>query len=164
VELHGQDGALLVRDRAAKVWVDLRSAGVLGVQKADALDPLQRWIDTADPLHFGDFGGLWSKPFWFVGGLALSGLCLSGAYLSVQRRTQLRPGAGPRRAVLAAYALTTLVLALAAWTGAQEIYAYGPIVAGVRRWPEVPLGAGLFLAAWLASTLAALTAWMLKAR
>ena len=49
---HGFDGALLVRNRAAVVWVDPRDASVVRVQRTVDLSALERWIDTADPIHF----------------------------------------------------------------------------------------------------------------
>ena len=39
----------------------------------------QRVGEMADPLHFGYFGGYWTKVPWFLFGLATTGLSLSGA-------------------------------------------------------------------------------------
>ncbi|HYC01852.1 MAG TPA: PepSY-associated TM helix domain-containing protein [Azospirillaceae bacterium] len=162
VEVQGRDGALLVRDRAAKVWLDPRDGGVLGVQRASDLTAYQRWIDTADPVHFGDFGGLWSKAVWFFFGLGLSSLCLSGAYLQAQRQRRAHPGL--RTPVLAAYAVTVAALLASAWCGVGEIRGYGRVEGGAPGWPEAAAGVWLFVGAWIAVTLAALTAWMAKLR
>ncbi|HEX8655521.1 MAG TPA: PepSY-associated TM helix domain-containing protein [Allosphingosinicella sp.] len=155
IELHGQDGALLVRDRAARLWLDSRSGKALRVQRSSDLAAYERWIDTADPVHFGNFAGLWSKVPWFVFGLALSGLCLSGAYLQAKRQER-RPGGGYRGPVLAAYAVTVACLLLAARFGYEEIASYG----NGGAWPEVPAGVTAFIAAWTAATLGILTLWM----
>jgi len=154
-EVHGQDGAALVRDRAARVWLDARSGTVLGVQRSARLSPYERWIETADPVHFGNFAGLWSKVPWFVFGLALSGLCLSGAYLQAKRQERRDEGAyrGP---IVAAYAATIACLLLAAAFGYREIMSYGS--AGAP--PAVPAGVTAFIAAWTAATLGILTLWM----
>jgi len=154
-EVHGQDGGALVRDRAARVWLDARSGALLGVQRSSDLGAYERWIDMADPLHFGNFAGLWSKVPWFVFGLALSGLCLSGAYLQAKRQERQSDGAyrGP---VLAAYAVTIACLLLSAWFGYREIMSYGSDGAA----PVVPAGVTAFIAAWTGSTLAILTLWM----
>ena len=154
-EVHGQDGGALVRERAARVWLDARSGALLGVQRSSDLGTYERWIDMADPIHFGNFAGLWSKVPWFVFGLALSGLCLSGAYLQAKRQERQSDGAyrGP---VLAAYAVTIACLLLSAWFGYREIMSYG--IDGAA--PVVPAGVTAFIAAWTGSTLAILTLWM----
>ncbi|MDP8993569.1 MAG: PepSY domain-containing protein [Pseudomonadota bacterium] len=154
-EVHGQDGAWLVRDRAARVWLDSRSGEVLRVQRAGELGLYERWIETADPLHFGNFAGLWSKVPWFLFGLGLSGLCLSGAYLQAKRQERAHDS-GYRGAILAAYAATVAVLLVASWFGYEDIIGYG----GGAAPAGVPLGVTLFIAAWVTATLAALTVWM----
>jgi uncharacterized iron-regulated membrane protein len=159
VQLLGQDGTLLVRDQAARIWMDSATARPLHVRPASTLSAYERWIDTADPLHFGFWGGIWSKAVWLVFGLALSGLCLTGAYLHV-RRQQRQAEQGMRMPVLAAYGVTIACILLASWFGYREIMSFG--IGG--RAPQVPLGATLFIAAWVLSTLAALTLWMRAVR
>jgi uncharacterized iron-regulated membrane protein len=154
-EVHGQDGGALVRDRAARVWLDARSGAVLGVRRSSDLGAYQRWIETADPLHFGNFAGLWSKVPWFFFGLALSGLCLSGAYLQAKRQER-RDRAGYRAPIVAAYAITIGCLLLAAAFGYREIMSYGSGSAA----PAIPVGVTVFITAWTAATLAILTLWM----
>ncbi|HEX9932533.1 MAG TPA: PepSY-associated TM helix domain-containing protein [Allosphingosinicella sp.] len=158
-EVHGQDGGAVLRDRAARVWLDSRSGRVLRVQRSAELGAYRRWIDMADPIHFGNFAGLWSKVPWFLFGLALSGLCLTGAYLQAKRQERRAEG-GYRAPVLAAYAVTVACLMLASVFGYREIMSYG--TGGAP--PEVPAGVMAFVAAWTAATLAILTLWMRKVR
>lgn len=94
IYVDGQATAWLVRDRSNRLLVDPATAEIRYRQSAESIGWASRWIDTADPLHFGDFGGLAIKLVWFVFGLLLSGLCLTGTYLHVQR---LR-GSGAQRA------------------------------------------------------------------
>lgn len=153
-EVHGQDGAWLVRDRGARVWLDARDGNPIAIRRAAEMRPLHRWIDTADPLHFGDFAGLWSKAIWFLFGVGLSGLCLTGAYLQAKR--QQRQGVGARRTpVLAAYSATACVLLASAPFAHQEMLRWG--IGG--ELPQIPLNAGLIIAVWLFLTMAALAFW-----
>ena len=155
IEMHGQDGGALVRDRAARVWLDTRTGEVLRVQRSSDLGPYERWIEMADPVHFGNFAGLASKVPWFVFGLALSGLCLSGAYLQAKRQER-QAGAAYRGPILAAYGITVACLVLASWFGYEEIMSYGTGGAA----PAVAPGVTAFIAAWTAATLVILTMWM----
>lgn len=85
VRIDGQATAWLVRDRANKVLIDPYTGEVIYHQRAEEMNPYWRWIDTADPLHFGDFGGLASKLVWFAFGLTLSVLMPTGVYLWTRR-------------------------------------------------------------------------------
>jgi uncharacterized iron-regulated membrane protein len=82
-------------------------------------------VDTADPLHFGNFAGLATKGVWFVFGVGLSALCLTGAYLHFQRQKRHATVPPRRRAVIAAYVTTCLVLLVAVIGAVQEISGYG---------------------------------------
>lgn len=79
LQLHGDYEAVLVRPRANAVWVDTRSAEVLLTTDGRDMSLHQRIGEMADPLHFGYFGGYWTKIPWFLFGLAMTGLSLSGA-------------------------------------------------------------------------------------
>lgn len=154
VAFHGQDGSLLLRDRAARIWLDSRTGEVLGVRRPGEMSALHRWIDTADPLHFGNFGGLASKVVWFVFGLALSAMCLSGAYLQAKR--QARGRGLDRRALHAAHAVTLAVLACAIGFAIKELRGYGS-----GGWPDAPLGVWFVVGTWTFSSVVALGWWSL---
>lgn len=85
----GQTDALLVRDRTNKFGFHPYTGELRSVQLAEDLSPAWRWVDTADPLHFGDFGGLVSKLIWFFFGLVLDAMILSGAWLYLRRMNRL---------------------------------------------------------------------------
>lgn len=159
LEVQGQDGSVLVRHRAAKVWVNAYSGEALAIQRPAELSAYGRWIETADPLHFGDFGGLWSKTIWCAFGLALSGLSLTGAYLQVQRQRRRSPRRyrGP---VVAAYLGTCAALLLSALYGAREALSYG----GNGSWPAITVWQLSFVCAWIVATIGALSVWMWKVR
>lgn len=121
----GQAFAWLVRDRANQVQIDPYSGDVLDIRRAEELGPLARWIETADPLHFGTFAGLTSRIVWFVAGLFLCGAILAGLYGAWLRRQQ-KINHGQRRRLAAASAVAPTLVLLAAsaygtWTFAGDI-------------------------------------------
>jgi uncharacterized iron-regulated membrane protein len=164
LELEGQAGDVLVRDRANKLFVDPATGAVLARQRAADLSLAARWVDTADPLHFGDFAGLGVKAIWFAFGLLLSGLALTGAYLHVQRLRRKHAGVDRRPAVVAAYGVSAVLLAASAVGGWAEVRRYGSLVDGVRHWPVVPLPVTAFIATWVVATLAILWIWVRRLR
>jgi uncharacterized iron-regulated membrane protein len=90
VSITGQWRARLVRERANAVRIDPLSDRVLEVQKADEMEWRERWTHTADPLHFGGFGGLATKLVWFAAGLVLTALCFSGVAVYAARMGNAR--------------------------------------------------------------------------
>ncbi|MGH7823673.1 MAG: PepSY-associated TM helix domain-containing protein [Candidatus Binatia bacterium] len=88
VFIEGQGSAWLVRDRTNSVALNPYTGAVLSVRRAEDMAGLERWVHTADPLHFGDFGGLWFKLVWFLFGLIMCGLALSGALVYSKRASK----------------------------------------------------------------------------
>lgn len=80
-KFEGQKSALLVRDRANAVWTSAADGAPLLVADGRDLSVHQRISEAADPLHFGTFGGYWTKVPWFLFGLLLTGLSVSGVAL-----------------------------------------------------------------------------------
>jgi uncharacterized iron-regulated membrane protein len=76
--IFGQADAILVRDRTNGVWIDPQRATVLDVWKGETLSLHQRISEMADPLHFGTWGGMITKIAWFVFGLAMVALAVTG--------------------------------------------------------------------------------------
>jgi uncharacterized iron-regulated membrane protein len=92
LQLHGDYKAVLVRPRANAVWVDPATTEVLLTTDGRDMNLHQRIGEMADPLHFGDFGGYWTKVPWFLFGLLLTGLSLSGAAIYSLRIARTRGG------------------------------------------------------------------------
>lgn len=92
LQLHGDYKAILVRSRANTVWVDPATTAVLLTTDGRDMNVHQRIGEMADPLHFGDFGGYWTKVPWFLFGLLLTGLSLSGAAIYSLRIARERGG------------------------------------------------------------------------
>jgi len=81
ISLQGQSGAVLVRARANTVYIDPSNSQALGTYMAKDLNAHQRLAELADPLHFGTWGGLGSRLAWFVFGVILSGLSITGVFI-----------------------------------------------------------------------------------
>lgn len=98
VRFTGQADAWLVRDRANNVYLNPYDGSLMARYRAEELPLAYRWVHTADPLHFGDFGGITTKLIWLLFGLLTSALPLTGAYLWYRRnRRPARKGRHPRR-------------------------------------------------------------------
>lgn len=90
IYLNGTSDVPLVRNRANRVYIHPLTYEILQVQRAEE-NPTRMWLnDIADPLHFGYWGGLATKILWFMGGLAISGLVLTGMWVSQKRRVKMR--------------------------------------------------------------------------
>lgn len=166
VYFDGQDVHFLVRDRANKIYVSRHSGEVLFDQSASDLTAYWRWIDTADPLHFGNFGGLFTKLIWFVFGLGLSGIVLTGTYLHARRIRANEASANRHRwdGTLSAVLVTLAIVASTAYFGfAQARDYYGVRIDGKMTFPDLPLGVDVFLATWILTTtlIVAFWAWLL---
>lgn len=81
ISLQGRSGAVLVRARANTVYVDPSNAQTLGGYMAKDLTAHQRLAELADPLHFGSWGGFASRVVWFLFGVILSGLAITGIFI-----------------------------------------------------------------------------------
>lgn len=85
VTVQGEWQAWLVRERTNAAFIDPVSGRLLGLRVAHRLPATERWVHTADPLHFGNFAGLTGKVLWFGFGLMLTGLAVSGSIIHGKR-------------------------------------------------------------------------------
>jgi uncharacterized iron-regulated membrane protein len=108
IVFHGNRGELLAR-YATTIAVDPFSGAILGADLASDAPALERIGTMVNPLHYGDFGGLLSKTVWFVFGLALSSLAVTGAVIFWTRASQSVAGVVP-----------ALLRAVHPWKGAMS--------------------------------------------
>ncbi len=84
----GTSDVALVRNRANRVYLHPLTYKVIKVQHAREINTITWLNDIADPLHFGYFGGLLTKFIWFLAGLCISGLVLTGIWISLKRKVK----------------------------------------------------------------------------
>lgn len=105
---HGNHGEFLAL-YATTIAVDTFSGKVLGAKLANEASTLNRIGYMVNPLHYGDFGGMISKTIWFVGGVALSSLVITGIVIYWCRAIRATRGLFP-----------TLLHAFHPWHGAMS--------------------------------------------
>ena len=155
LQVNGQAGHVLVRDRANKVYVNPVNGDIVYNQNASDLSLYWRLSDTADPLHFGDFAGLISKLIWFVFGLLLSFMALSGSYMYLKRQLAKRQQLAYGKTLAALVSGTALMLAGSIWAGYRAMLSYG--VNG--QIPDMPLATSGFMLGWSLLTLLIVVYW-----
>lgn len=88
-EVYGVSGFALLSDFAVAAYVNPYTGDVAQTRVLDDFTAIQ-WLDhMADPLHYGNFAGLWSKVIWFVFGLALSAMVLTGMLVWLRRTAKV---------------------------------------------------------------------------
>lgn len=124
----GQRSAWLVRPRANALWIDAATAGVVLGSDGRDLNVHQRISEMADPLHFGTFAGYWTRIPWFLFGLLMTGLTLSGAAIYSHR---------------IAHSARTAIVERPIWNGMWR---------GMRRWRWLSVAlivTGTVMTAWM---------------
>jgi len=79
--LEGQAKGWLLRERANIIGVELASGAIIGRNDGQDMSVHQRIGEMVDPIHFGTFGGWPVRALWFVFGVLLTTLSLTGTYL-----------------------------------------------------------------------------------
>lgn len=83
--VNGSRGNPILRNRANQVFLDPITLEPIKIQYSEEVGWVAWLNETADPLHFGFFGGLPTKLIWFVFGVAMTGLSASGVWLTYKR-------------------------------------------------------------------------------
>ena len=83
--IQGDHEAILVRSRANTVYIDPVTVEIAGSYTGAELDAYTRISEAADPLHFGYFGGFVTQLLWFVFGVLLSSLSITGVLIYAKR-------------------------------------------------------------------------------
>ncbi len=135
----GTLGNPIVRERANGVFMDPISLDTIYVARDRDLGWVQ-WINQiVDPLHFGKFGGLPVKLIWFTFGLFMTGLSVSGVWLT-SRRLKLRGASKMQLAVLPVLLLSAVAASLTyvatnlPFQSGIDLFAPGWFVIGLYLW------------------------------
>ena len=100
VEMQGQAEAILVRPRANFVSFDSANGQLIQKHDGVSLSLHNRISEAADPVHFGQWGGMFSKLLYFVFGVFLTGLTVTGTYMYGMRVARIsRHETKPRRRI-----------------------------------------------------------------
>ncbi|UGU18080.1 PepSY domain-containing protein [Sinomicrobium kalidii] len=94
--LTGKSDVPLVRQRANRVYINPYTYEVVKTQKAREMGTVMWLNDIADPLHFGYWGGLVTKIIWFIAGLGISSLVLTGIWITLKRKAIKRKKNGQK--------------------------------------------------------------------
>ena len=85
LQINGNLSAMLVRQRANVVYIDPSDGSVLGSAQGEDLSAMGRISEAADPLHFGYFGGIFTRVMWFVLGLGMVAMSITGVIIYAKR-------------------------------------------------------------------------------
>jgi len=77
-KISGSGDSLWFDSYAWSVYVSPWTGQVIDSYSPAQMTPLQTVMHIADPLHYGTIGGLWTKSIWFLFGLLLSGMSITG--------------------------------------------------------------------------------------
>lgn len=92
VGFQGEAGTTLVTEKANAVFVDPVSDTVTLKVVGGELSAHQRIAEMADPLHFGTFGGLFTKLIWLLFGAGLTALSITGVVIYATRLQPVASG------------------------------------------------------------------------
>jgi uncharacterized iron-regulated membrane protein len=85
VSVLGQQERIFYDDYSDGVFINPWSGEIVGRRQPQNMGALEKLSHLADPLHYGTIGGLTTKIIWFLSGLVLTSLLISGFMIWRQR-------------------------------------------------------------------------------
>ncbi|MBU2916393.1 PepSY domain-containing protein [Psychrosphaera sp. F3M07] len=77
-KLYGEGDFIFHDKYAYGVSVNPWNGDIESVREPDQMTSLQTLSHIADPLHYGTIGGIWTKLIWFLFGILLTGMSITG--------------------------------------------------------------------------------------
>jgi len=130
IKIVGDTDAMLVRSRSNSVSINPVTGEVLYSRETKNHNALEVWIDIVDPLHFGNFSGLFIKLIWFFFGLLTCVMSVSGIIIFAKRIGNRKQGSWIQNILGSMKYVTFIVLIIPISFGtihilyAQNIFAY----------------------------------------
>lgn len=94
VTVSGAGDNILFDRYSLRVFVNPWTGAVVQTRHPATMNTLQTITHIADPLHYGTLGGIWTKIIWFVFGLILSGMAVTGFVIYGKRTLKGEPATG----------------------------------------------------------------------
>jgi uncharacterized iron-regulated membrane protein len=91
------DESGLVRELANQVFVHPFNGDVIEVRRARDLDRVAWWEHVVDAIHFGTWGGAWTRALWMCCGIACAMLTIAGWIVRRRRLAEASTTAASRR-------------------------------------------------------------------
>jgi len=85
IQMRGVKNNPLLRDRAYRVFIHPESLEIISTFTPESIGVNAYLNEYADPLHFGTFGGIWTKITWFIFGITLTGMSFTGVWMTWKR-------------------------------------------------------------------------------
>jgi uncharacterized iron-regulated membrane protein len=86
-KLYGEGDFIFHDKHAYGVSVNPWNGDIESVREPDQMTSLQTLSHIADPLHYGTIGGIWTKLIWFLFGILLTGMSITGFLMWKRRYT-----------------------------------------------------------------------------
>ncbi|MEP1740780.1 MAG: PepSY-associated TM helix domain-containing protein [Kangiellaceae bacterium] len=84
-KFYGQGDFVFYDQYSYGVAVDPWSGEIIHTRSPQTMNALQTLSHIANPLHYGTIGGLWTKTIWFIFGVFLTGMSITGFWMWSER-------------------------------------------------------------------------------
>lgn len=84
-KLYGDGEFIFYDEYSYGVMVNPWTGAIENLRTPDEMTLLQTFSHIADPLHYGTIGGVWTKAIWFIFGLFLTGMSITGFLMWSER-------------------------------------------------------------------------------
>lgn len=91
--LYGSGSEIFFDHYSYQVAVNPWQGEIMQATSPKDMNGIQSIMHIADPLHYGTFGGLWTKIIWFVFGSLLTGMSITGFIIWSQRLVKAKAAA-----------------------------------------------------------------------